>query len=166
MKLMNFMKYEIPFKTIHTYFQLNEHTFFNSSSSSILLLTYNLQIPFPISVQSECPWVKSWNQINFFHYKSVLSSFSSVPVLAKKPLFSGPNEYHTFYFYLVFSSSPSLLLTCDTATSSNRSTAFMLPFGSFLSPSNLHFSSICLPPPGPKSVLKLFSFIYSITLCV
>lgn len=48
MKLMNFMKYEIPFKTIHTYFQLNEHTFFNSSSSSILLLTYNLQIPFPI----------------------------------------------------------------------------------------------------------------------
>lgn len=165
MKLMNFMKDETPFKTIQSYFLLNENIFCNFSSSSILLLTYNLQVPFPISVQSECPWVKSWNQINFFHYKSVLSSFSSVPVLVKKPLFSGPNEYHTFYLYLVLTSSPLLLLLCDNNTTGP--TAFMLPFASFRSPSNLHFSSsICLPPPGPKSVLKLYSFIYSITLCV
>lgn len=54
---------------------------------------------------------------------------------------------------------------CDNNTTGP--TAFVLPFGSFWSPSNLHFSSsICLPPPGPKSVLKLYSFIYSITLCV
>lgn len=139
MKLMNFMKYEIPFKTIQSYFQLNEHIFCNSSSSSILLLTYNLQIPFPISAQSECPSVKSWDQINFFQYKSVLSSFSSVPVLAKKQLFSGYNEYHTFYLYMVLTSSPPLLLSCDIATSSNRSTGFMPPFGSFLSPSAFTF---------------------------
>lgn len=105
MKLINVMKYEIRFKTIQSYFQLNEHIFCNSSSSSILLLTYNLQIPLPTSVQSECPWVKSWDQISFFHYKSVLSSFSSVPVLAKKQLFSGPNEYHIFYLYMLFTST-------------------------------------------------------------
>lgn len=126
---MNFMKYEISFKIIQTYFLLNENIFCNSSSSSILLLTCNLQIPFPISVQSECPWVESWDQTNFIHYKSVLSSLSSVPVLAKKQLFSGPNEYHTFHLYMVFTSP--LLQARDTATSSNRSTGFMLPFGSF-----------------------------------
>lgn len=71
----------------------------------------------------------------------------------------------TFYLYMLFTSP--LLQTHVIATSSNRSTGFMLPFGSFLFPSYLPFSSsICLPPPGPKSVLKLYSFIYSITLRV
>lgn len=134
---MDFMKYEIPFKTIQSYFQLNEHIFCNPSSSSIRLLTYNLQIPFPISVQSECPWVKSWDQINFFYYKSVLSSFSSVPLLTKKQLFSGPNEYHTFYLHIVFTSPPPLLLSCDISTSSITSTGVILLFWSFLSPSHL-----------------------------
>lgn len=151
---MDFMKYEIPFKTIQSYFQLTEHIFCNHSASSILLLTYNLQIPLPISVQSECPWVKGWGQINFFHYKSVLSSFSSVPVLAKKQLFSKPNEYHTFYLYIVFTSPLPLLLSCDISASSISSREVILPFGSFLSPSYLLFTFL-LPfaflSPAPKS---------------
>lgn len=151
---MDFMKYEIPFKTIQSYFQPNEHIFCNPSSSSIHLLTYNLQIPFPISVQSECPWVKSWDQINFFCYKSVLSSFSSVPVLAKKQLFSGPNEYHTFYLYTVFTCPPPLLLSRDTSTFLISSTRVILPSGSFLCPSYLLFTFL-LPlaflSPAPKS---------------
>lgn len=159
---MNFMKYEISFKTIQSYFLPKEHIFCNSSSSSILLLTYNLQIPFPISVQSECPWVESWEQINFFHYKSFLSSLSSGPVLAMKQLFCGPNEYHTFHLYMVTSPSHVIQQLLQTGQQ-----ALCFPLGLFFFPSSLHFSSsICLPPPGPKSVLKLCSFIYSITLCV
>lgn len=62
--------------------------------------------------------MKSWDQINFFHYESVPSSLQSVPLLTKKQLFSSSNEYHTFCLYIVFVSPQSLLLSCDISTSS------------------------------------------------
>lgn len=80
------------------------------------------------------------------------------------------------YFLGIMNITPSTCIWCllhlhlflrsrDTATSSNKSKGFMLPFGSSPFPSNLHFStSICLPPSGSKSVLQLYSFIFSMTM--
>lgn len=147
---MDFMKYDIPFKTIQNYFQLSEHIFCGPSSSSILLLTYNLHIPFPISVHAECPWVKSWDQINFFHYKSVLSSFRSAPVLAKKQLFSSSNEYPTHSAYIKFSLYLNLFYI-------HVIYEFLQPVQESAYPFRLFYllrtfsSSISLPPPAPSS---------------
>lgn len=78
----------------------------------------------------------------------------SVQFLSKKQLFSGPNEYHTIYLYIVFSLPPPLLLSCDVSTSSISSAGVIFPFRSFLYPSCLLFVfllSFGFISPDPKS---------------
>lgn len=112
--------------------------------------------------------MKSQDQINFFHYKSVLSSFRSVPVLAKKQLFSCSNEYPTFCLYIVFALPQPLLQSCDTWISSTSSGVSLL-FQAFLSAAYLLFTYLLLFPsllllPVQTLLKLLFLHLFHVTL--